>query len=127
MPITWQVNDTGRVDVVFLDPYSMAESERVMKDVYADKRPSRPLRFLVDVRHSTPPDTEFVSSAITFWQLNVKHMWDAKVAVIASTDRQVGMGQMSERTTESRKLPFTIRVFRESEREEAEKWLDLQR
>ena len=124
MPITWRVNDTGRVDVLFSDPYSIAESEKVMTQIFADTRPARPLRFLVDLRNSAAPDVEFVASAITFWQLHVSSMWGAKVAVVALNERQLDMGHMSERTAESRELPFTVRVFPESSSNDAERWLE---
>ena len=122
MPITWQ-RTGSRIDIRFSDPYSLPESEKVMKEIYARPDIPRPLRFLVDVRHAAPPDTEFVGNAITFWQLHVTQMWGAKVAVIAATDGQVRMGHVSELTAESRDLPFTLRVFRDSEGEAAEQWL----
>lgn len=125
MPITWQVSDTGRIDLVFSDPYSIAESETAMKRIFADPSVGRPLRFLVDVRQSQPPDTEFVANAISFWQMHISNMWDAKVAVVAASERQVGMAHMSERAAESRELPFTVRVFREAEWKEAERWLAM--
>src|SRR4029450_2942738 len=49
MPITWRLNG-NRIDIAFSDPYTLAESERVMREVFADPRAKRPLRFLVDVR-----------------------------------------------------------------------------
>jgi hypothetical protein len=127
MPISWRANGKQRVDLVFSDPYSAPESESVMKQVFADASLGRPLRFLVDVRHSAPPDTEFVCNAILFWQMHVRNMWDAKVAVVAATDRQVEMGEISERTAASRELPFTVRVFHESQWDEAELWLGARR
>jgi hypothetical protein len=124
MPIRWRVGAGGIVDVLFSDPYTLAESEQAMKEIYARPGLARPLRFLVDVRKSAPPDTEFVANAITFWQLHVSDMWGAKVAVVADSERQVGMAHMSERTAASRELPFTVRVFHGSEWEEAERWLE---
>jgi hypothetical protein len=85
---------------------------------------ARPLRFLVDVRHSAAPDTEFVSNAITFWQLHVDKMWGAKVAIITATEGQARMAHVSEMTAESRELPFTLRVFDQSELAEAQQWLE---
>ena len=123
MPIAWQVSDGDRIDIVFSNPYTIAESERVMNEVFATLRLTRPLRFLVDVRHSAPPDLDFVSNAITFWQLHVNDMWGAKVAIVTANAQQVGMGQMSERTAEARQLPFTLRVFDDSEWDEARQWL----
>jgi hypothetical protein len=124
MPITWRVSGSGgRIDVVFTDPYTGPESEKVMREIFAAPGVTRPLGLLVDVRHSAAPDTEFVVNATTFFQLHVHEMWGAKVAVVAATEGQVGMGHMSERTAESRDLPFTVRVFRESEWHEAEQWL----
>ena len=128
MPITWSVSaDRRRVDVAFSDPYSIAESEKVMKEVFASPDATRPLRFLIDVRGSTPPNAEFVLSATTFWQLYISEMWGAKIAIVAASDRQVGMAHMSERTTEWRELPFTVRVFHESEIDAAEQWLEGER
>ena len=123
MPIAWQVSDGDRIDIVFSNPYTIAESERVMNEVFATLRLTRPLRFLVDVRHSAPPDLDFVSNAITFWQLHVNDMWGAKVAIVTANAQQVGMGQMSERTAEARQLPFTLRVFDDSDWDEARQWL----
>src|SRR5262245_49496589 len=124
MPITWRVGGGGIVEVSFSDPYTIRESEQTMKEVFARRSIGRPLRFLVDVRQSTPPDMEFVSNAITFWQLHVSEMWGAKIAVVARSERQVDMGQMSERTVASRELPFKVRVFEEADIAEAEHWLE---
>ena len=122
VPIAWNVN-AGRVDVVFSDPYDIAEAERTMKEIYGTPGIGRPLRMLVDVRRSAPPDTEFVVNAINFWQLHVSEMWGARVAVIAASMAQVDMGEMSQRSAESRELPFSVRTFVESEQAEAERWL----
>jgi hypothetical protein len=122
VPITWQLNG-NRIDIVFSDPYTLAESEKVMREVFADPRAKRPLRFLVDVRHSAAPDSEFVGNAITFWQAHISHMWNARIAVVAATDAQTRMGRLSEDTAESRELPFAIRVFSESESGVATSWL----
>jgi SpoIIAA-like len=127
MPITWRVGGGSIVEIVFSDPYTIADSEHAMKEIFARQSLPRPLRFLVDVRQSTPPDTEFVASAITFWQLHVGEMWDAKIAVVAANERQLGMAQMSERTVASRELPFTVRVFEQLELEKAEQWLERDR
>ena len=36
MPITWRVGGDGRrIEIVFTDPYSIPESERVMKEIFA--------------------------------------------------------------------------------------------
>ena len=123
MPITWRANN-GRIDVIFTGVYTTAESERVMREIYAQPNLGRPLRFLVDVRHTSPPDTEFVVNAVTFWQLHVQDMWGAKVAVVAATDGQLGMADVSERAAESRELPFTVRAFREADWDDAERWLE---
>ena len=125
MPITWRTSDGGRrVEVIFSDPYSIAESEKVMKEVFAAPGVARPLRFLIDVRGATPPDAEFVLNATTFWQLHISEMWGAKIAIVAASDRQIGMAQMSERSAESRELPFTVHVFHESAMDAAEQWLE---
>jgi hypothetical protein len=121
MPITWLPSGT-RVEIVFSDPYTMAESEKVMREVFADPRVRRPLRFLVDVRKTTPPDSEFVGSAVTFWQSQISHMWGARIAVVAATDGQTRMAHLSENAAASRELPFTIQVF--ADRDEAKRWLD---
>jgi stage II sporulation SpoAA-like protein len=121
--ITWQLNG-NRIDIVFSDPYTLAESEKVMREIFADARAKRPLRFLVDVRQSTPPDSEFVGNAITFWQAHISHMWNARIALVAATDAQARMGRLSGDTAESRALPFTVRVFPESDWGAATSWLD---
>ena len=123
MPITWQLGDGGRIDILFSGPYTIQESEKVMERIFAQPGLSRPLRFLIDVRQSAPPDTEFVVNAITFWQLHISDMWGAKVAVVAATEGQVGMAHMSEQSVEGRDLPFTLRAFREAEWKDAERWL----
>jgi hypothetical protein len=124
VPIAWRVGGTGRIDIEFSDPYSIAESEKVMNDIYAAPGLRRPFRFLVDVRKSAAPDAEFVVSAITFWQLHVSDMWGAKIAVLTANDAQVGMARVSERSAESRGLPFTVGVYRAAESDEAEQWLE---
>jgi hypothetical protein len=123
MPITWELGKGGRVDVVFSDPYTLEESEKTMKAIFADPTPARPLRMLVDVRQSAPPDTEFVVNAINFWQLHVDKMWGAKVAVVTANDAQADMGHISERSAEARELPFTLHVFLDAQRADAEAWL----
>jgi hypothetical protein len=123
MPISWSVERNGQVNVSFIADYSIEEAERVMKEVYADARPARPLRFLVDVRHSAPPDIEFIVSAVTFWQLHAKDMWDARVAVVTATARQEDMARMSAQSAAWRNLPFSVRSFHEPEWDEARRWL----
>jgi hypothetical protein len=123
MPITWRVGDGHRADVLFSGAYSAEESERVMKEIFAEPRLPRPLRLLVDVRHTVPPDAEFVVNAVTFWQLHVRDMWGARVAVVAATDSQLVMASVSEQAIEGRELPFTLRAFHESDWDRAERWL----
>jgi hypothetical protein len=123
MAITWRVGNGGRIDVLFAGPYTSRESEDVMKEIYAQPGVARPLRFLVDVRQSNPPDTEFVINAVTFWQMHVHEMWGAKIAVVVATDGQKGMADISESSVEWRDLPFTLRAFREAEWKDAERWL----
>jgi SpoIIAA-like len=123
MPIAWRINGR-RIDVVFSDPYTLQESEKSMKEIFAEPALTRPLRFLVDVRHSAAPDVEFVGNAITFWQLHVDKMWGAKVAVLTSTAGQSRMADFSGASAESRDLPFTVRGFPESEFDEAVRWLE---
>src|SRR5262245_6765771 len=102
MPITWEAITGGRIDVVFSNPYTLEESERVMKEVFASPGFNRPLRMLVDVRRGAAPDTEFVVNAINFFQLHVDKMWGAKVAVVTANDAQASMGYIIERSAESR-------------------------
>jgi hypothetical protein len=123
MPITWRPRGS-RIDIVFSDPYTVQESEKVMKEIYADPRLRRPLRFLVDVRQSAPPDTDFVGNSITFWQLHVSDMRDARVAIVTATEGQDRMAHISERSAESRELPFTLGVFHGSQWADAERWLE---
>ncbi len=123
MPITWQTNEGGRIDIVFSGPYTSQESEQVMKEIYAKPGVPRPLRLLVDVRKTTPPDAEFVVNAVTFWQLHVREMWGAKIAVVAATDGQKSMADSSQQSVEWRDLPFSVRAFREAEWQDAETWL----
>lgn len=126
MPIIWQVTEGDRVDIVFSNPYTTAESEKVMNEIYARPGLSRPLRFLVDVRQSAAPDVDFVANAITFWQLHINDMWNAKVAVVTANPIQAGMGRISERAAQSRELPFAVRVFGDEEWDEAKRWLAVE-
>jgi hypothetical protein len=95
-----------------------------MQEVYGRTDLQRPLRFLVDVRRSTPPDAEFVVNAVTFWQMHVHDMWGARIAVVAATDGQMGMADISSQTVEWRDLPFMLRAFREDQWKDAERWLE---
>jgi hypothetical protein len=124
MPISWQMNARW-IDVTFSDPYTLAESETAMKQIFSHPGLMRPPRFLIDVRHSATPNTDFVGNAITFWQLHVDKMWGAKVAIITGSDSQARMAHISELTAESRELPFTLRVFDQSETAHAQHWLEL--
>lgn len=123
MPISWQQSTGGRIDIVFSNPYTLEESEKTMKAIFAHPGLTRPLRLLVDVRQSTAPDTEFVVNSINFFQLHIDQMWGARIAVVVANDAQADMGHISERSAESRELPFTLRVFLESQRDDAEYWL----
>lgn len=122
MAVTWRMSPDG-IDIKFSDPYSLAESERVMKEVFARPDVPRPLRLLVDVRDTTPPTTEFVSSAVNFWQLHVDKMWGARIAIVTDTTGQTRMAHVSERTAEWRELPFTLRTFDGAEWAQARDWL----
>jgi hypothetical protein len=122
MPISWQLNE-GWIDITFTDPYTAEESEAAMKAIFAEPGAPRPLRFLVDVRNSQAPNTEFVGNAILFWQLHIDKMWGARVAIVTGTAGQARMAHVSERTAESRELPFTLRVFDGAEEPEALQWL----
>jgi hypothetical protein len=128
MPITWQVNtQTGWIDIAFSDPYTADEAERVMKEIFAQLGLSHPLRFLVDVRGSTPPSAEFVVNATTFWQMHASDMWGAKVAIVTATEPQRAKAELTEHSAASRELPFTVRVFPESEFDDAQRWLGQRR
>lgn len=122
MPIIWRPMG-NRFDITFTDPYTQPESEKVMKEIFARPELRRPLRLIVDVRQSAAPDVEFVTSAITFWQLHIDKMWGARVAVIVATDQQARMGQLSQQSAQARELPFSVRVFPEGERADAEQWV----
>ena len=124
MPITWQVTPT-RVDITFTDPYALPDAEAVMKQIFAHPGLRRPFRFLVDVRESATPNTDFVGNAITFWQLHVDKMWSARVAIVTGTAEQSRMAHMSELTARSRELPFRLRVFDQGELALARAWLEL--
>jgi hypothetical protein len=124
MPITWHENHrTGWLDISFSDPYTLPEAERVMTDVYSRLGLSRPLRFLVDVTGSTPPSSEFVVNATTFWQLHAADMWGAKVAIVTATAPQQTKAELTEHSIASRELPFTVRVFTDSAFDAAKQWL----
>src|SRR5262245_46299389 len=124
MPITWRMHP-NRVDITFSDPYSLPESETVMKQIFSHPGLRRPPRFLVDVRNSAAPNTEFVGNAITFWQLHVDKMWGAKVAIVTGTEGQARMAHVSELAARSRELPFRLHVFDQREIAAAEDWLEL--
>jgi hypothetical protein len=122
MPITWRL-DGRSIEITFSNPYTREESERVMKEIFAEPGLTHPLRFLVDVRNSASPDIEFVGNAILFWQLHVDKMWGAKVAIVTGTESQASMAQVSAQTAQSRELPFTLREFDQSEWAQAQEWL----
>lgn len=123
MPITSRVDHNRWIDIVFTDPYTREESEQVMMGIFSRLGLRRPLRFLVDVRQSTPPDAEFVVSAITFWQLHISDMWGARVAILTGNDEQTAMAELSEQSAKGRELPFELRVFRPTEVAAASAWL----
>ena len=76
------------------------------------------------MRDSAAPNTEFVGNAITFWQLHVDKM-GAKVAIVTGTEGQARMARVSDLTARSRELPFTLRVFDQSEIVQAQQWLEF--
>jgi hypothetical protein len=123
MPITARVGSNRWIEILFTDPYTREESEQVMKGIFARLGLPRPLRFLVDVRQSTPPDAEFVIGAITFWQLHISDMWGARIAIITSTDEQTAMAELSEHSARGRELPFELRAFPPSDLSGATAWL----
>lgn len=107
--------------IVFSDPYSADEAEAVMREIFAKAGDARPLRFLVDARHSQPPSPAFVRRASTFWSAHLDHMRDAKLAVVVASDAQFGMARMAQISVEVAQLPFTLHAFREWS--DAETWL----
>jgi hypothetical protein len=124
MPITWHENHrTGWIEIAFSDPYTLEDAERVMKEVYSRLGLSRPLRFLVDVTTSTPPSSEFVVNATTFWQMHAADMWGARIAIVTATAPQQTKAELTEHSTMSRELPFTVRVFADSAFDAAKGWL----
>ena len=123
MPITWRMN-VNWIDVTFTDPYTLDESEATMREIFRQPDLPRPLRLLVDVRNSTPPNTDFVTSAVTFWQLHIDKMWGARIAIVTGTQIQARMAHLSEMTAESRDLPFTLHVFDGADLAEAKRWLE---
>lgn len=123
MPITARVDHNRWIDIVFTDPYTREESEQVMEGIFSRLGLRRPLRFRVDVRQSTPPDAEFVISAITFWQLHISDMWGARIAILTGNDAQTAMAELSEQSARGRELPFELRVFPPSEEAAASAWL----
>ena len=124
MPFAWQMTPT-RVDITFTDPYTLSEAEAVMKQIFSHPGLRRPFRFLVDVRESATPNTDFVGNAITFWQLHVDKMWGARVAIVTGTEEQSRMANISELTARSRELPFRMQTFDQSELSQAREWLEL--
>jgi hypothetical protein len=112
----------GKYDLIeFSDPYTVRESEQTMQAVLDNRRTQAPLRLLVDVRHSQPPETAFVQNAATFWRQHLSQMDGARIAVLVATDAQFGMARMSEIYTEQ--MPFRLRAFRDLA--QAEEWLTM--
>jgi hypothetical protein len=121
MPIDWRESPDKRGIVIeFTDPYSTRDYDRMMKEIFARTNVS-PLRLLADVRRSTPPRSDFVQHASTFWRQNLDAMEGARIAVVVGTDAQFGMARMAEMYAEQ--LPFRIRVFRGWD--DAEDWLAM--
>jgi hypothetical protein len=120
MPVFWRVGLRGDfVVVVFSDPYTIKESERAMREIYARADLHRPLRILVDARASAPPDSTFVRTATVFWREHMNDMIGARLAVVVATPAQFGMARMTEIITED--MPFDVTVWRDWD--DAEQWL----
>ena len=121
MPIFWREGLKGPwIVIVCSDPYSVPESEQAMRAVFAHAPSQRPLRLLVDARHSTPPTPGVVARAGAFWQAHTHDMRGARVAIVVAHDGQ-SMARMSEMSAGTGPLPFEVAVFRDWK--EAEQWL----
>ena len=112
----------GRFVIVFSDPYSADEAEGVLREIFTRGGGARPLRVLVDARHSAAPSPPFVRRAATFWSAHIEEMRGAKLAVVVATDAQFGMARMAQISVEVSELPFALRAFRDWA--DAEGWLD---
>ena len=112
MPITARVGHKRWIEIEFTDPYTREESERVMQGIFSRLGLPRPLRFLVDVRRSSPPDAEFVIGAITFWQLHISDMWGARIAIITSTDSDSGVRMCCNRSSSFCTVRMTSKPWR---------------
>ena len=123
MPVYWREALKGPwLVLVYADPYGMDEVERVMHEIFARPEREPELRLLIDRRHCTAPELDFVRRLLSCGERHRDWFHGARIAVVAASDVAFGMGRMVEHLAEVNDLPPTLRTFREWN--EAERWLE---
>ena len=123
MGITWHdsTKSSGQI-VTFTDPYTVLEWRDVVLALSERRSPGVARRLLIDARACAPPTAEFVVRALSVLETGIADSPSGRVAVVTSTDAAFAMGRLAEAAVDIRKLPFTLRTFRDWH--DAEKWLE---
>jgi hypothetical protein len=123
MAITWRESLKGFGPVVvFSDPYTVLEWRDAINALTDGRTTTEPLRLLLDGRHCNTPTAEFVVRALSVMETRNAHVAGARFAILVGSDASYAMGRLAEAAVDIRKLPFTVRTFREWE--DAERWLE---
>ena len=123
MPVYWREGLKGRWAVlVYTDPYTMEQFERVMADIFADPISRPQLRLLIDRRSCSTPMPDFARRLVDFAERHRDRFAGAKVAAVVADDAMFGMGRMVENMLEAKGLPPEMRTFRDWS--VAEQWLE---
>jgi hypothetical protein len=107
--------------LVYADPYSMDDVERVMQTVLSHPRARSPLRLLIDRRYSTAPDSHFIGRLLACGERHREQFHGARVAVVVTSDVALGVARMVENLVELTDLPPIVRSFQVWD--DAERWL----
>ena len=122
MPVYWRESLKGRwAVVVYSDPYTMEQFERVMSEIFAHPISRPELRLLVDRRYCSAPMSDFIQRMVACADKHRVQLAGSRAAAVVSTDAMYGMGRMLESLVEAKSLPGEVRTFRDWD--EAEQWL----
>ena len=122
MPVSWHEASNGPwVVIVYTDPYTIDDFERVMLEILAHPIAHPELRLLIDRRHCSTPLPDFVRRLVQCAERHRTQLAGSRTAAVVKDDAMYGMGRMIENLVEAKKLPQEVRTFRDWDA--AERWL----
>jgi hypothetical protein len=123
MAIRWREDLKRRwAVVVYADPFTADEFQRVMTEILAHPISAPPLRLLVDRRYCSAPMPEFINRVVAFADGHRDRLNGARVALVVANDAAHGNARSVELTGEAKQFPVSVQPFREWT--DAERWLE---